>query len=114
MVKFNDKYFDISIHALRKESDFVTVTVGLPDLTISIHALRKESDITANRLTYARSAFQSTLSVRRATSTLVFSTFAFIISIHALRKESDGTSLPTLASSIISIHALRKESDPPP
>ena len=58
----------ISIHALRKESDLVPV--GLRDLLpISIHALRKESDRghineDSNR----------------------------VISIHALRKESDGIS----------------------
>ena len=34
----------ISIHALRKESDFVC-TVGGISLIISIHALRKESDL---------------------------------------------------------------------
>ena len=57
--------FNISIHALRKESDaswphYLTVTV------ISIHALRKESDY-------------------GATPVQIF----LFISIHALRKESD-------------------------
>ena len=38
----------ISIHALRKESDFVC-TVGGICLIISIHALRKESDFLITR-----------------------------------------------------------------
>ena len=55
----------ISIHALRKESDHGFRRFGLSDL-ISIHALRKESDFSAIE---------------------IFS--GHIISIHALRKESD-------------------------
>ena len=55
----------ISIHALRKESDDVTVW-PLNDKEISIHALRKESD-----------------------STFRLVEFHLDISIHALRKESD-------------------------
>ena len=35
--------FDISIHALRKESD-IHADAGLGRVDISIHALRKESD----------------------------------------------------------------------
>ena len=55
----------ISIHALRKESDYVTRGhIGVAN--ISIHALRKESDNVAN----------SNAALQR-------------ISIHALRKESD-------------------------
>ena len=58
---------DISIHALRKESD-IACTTAIPNNTISIHALRKESDLT--RWTQADwQLFQSTLSVRRATGT---------------------------------------------
>ena len=56
----------ISIHALREESDSVK-TDASEHLQISIHALREESDL-SNHLTCAsREAFQSTLSVRRAT-----------------------------------------------
>ena len=58
--------FGISIHALRKESDWQS-GVFLPFDVISIHALRKESDDSWRK-------FWS----------------AFPISIHALRKESDG------------------------
>ena len=39
----NSDNYDISIHALRKESD-ISTRVLLPMLSISIHALRKESD----------------------------------------------------------------------
>ena len=56
---------DISIHALRKESDFAFCH-GSPCEYISIHALRKESD---RRSYYPR--------------------HKCCISIHALRKESD-------------------------
>ena len=55
----------ISIHALRKESDYVTRGhIGIAN--ISIHALRKESDWTGEHQRHDRP-----------------------ISIHALRKESD-------------------------
>ena len=56
---------DISIHALRKESDQERLR-DFQSVVISIHALRKESD--PDRL----SEFQ-----------------CFVISSHALRKESD-------------------------
>ena len=55
----------ISIHALRKESDFTHVG-WRGHITISIHALRKESDVR-----------------------LKFNLDTEGISIHALRKESD-------------------------
>ena len=57
---------DISIHALRKESDGKSRLHALIDRSISIHALRKESDI-LRKFLIAR----------------------HLISIHALRKESD-------------------------
>ena len=63
------KQFDISIHALRKESDSVCECCECLK-NISIHALRKESDTMASRPTGGTSAFQSTLSVRRATAAL--------------------------------------------
>ena len=56
---------NISIHALRKESDSIVLPSYLV-LMISIHALRKESDASLT-----------------SSSQLIF------ISIHALRKESD-------------------------
>ena len=41
---------EISIHALRKESDLAVDRQG-PAIFISIHALRKESDAGAGKLT---------------------------------------------------------------
>ena len=59
-----------------------------PIPVISIHALRKESDRTPS-LDSENSAFQSTLSVRRATFRHSGAPRELPISIHALRKESD-------------------------
>ena len=59
---------DISIHALRKESDILPEEI-LRQVEISIHALRKESDTDNGDGTWDIQLFQSTLSVRRATST---------------------------------------------
>ena len=79
---------------------------------ISIHALRKESDLSEMGVSSHALLFQSTLSVRRATCSDRFSPSARCISIHALRKESDTDFLQmTNVLSDISIHALRKESD---
>ena len=64
------------------------------------------------RLVLETGLFQSTLSVRRATSNVSVTRFSRIISIHALRKESDRGGCGVLAGQVISIHALRKESDP--
>ena len=55
--------------------------------------------------------FQSTLSVRRATSGLGADGAVLSISIHALRKESDEFRTRVVQRQDISIHALRKESD---
>ena len=55
---------------------------------ISIHALRKESDTFPHDLTPSK-RFQSTLSVRRATQAKTHIWRPQNISIHALRKESD-------------------------
>ena len=79
---------------------------------ISIHALREESDSYAPHLQMLKNPFQSTLSVRRATFILLYSdNVLFIISIHALREESDFFYNVTAKEVFISIHALREESD---
>ena len=78
---------DISIHALRKESD-AAFGEAVEGAVISIHALRKESDRTPRDCS-GRFRFQSTLSVRRATSQHLDFVIKTHISIHALRKESD-------------------------
>ena len=58
---------DISIHALRKESDNGHGVASGTD-SISIHALRKESDSSHPVPCPVELEFQSTLSVRRATA----------------------------------------------
>ena len=124
----------ISIHALREESDQNQYILVNADF-ISIHALREESDTptASNGGVYA--LFQSTLSVRRATSFVRLQAgFNDYISIHALREESDYpqihryTDCQIFQSTLsvrrathhtyqayrqmrISIHALREESD---
>ena len=149
----------ISIHALREESDPFQwrsiypywdfnprspwgerprggLDVCRPTM-ISIHALREESDLWGGEVQTLQTRFQSTLSVRRATTTLLsmmLSTTWFqstlsvrratwggrqcevleCISIHALREESDAVNLANVnLCHVISIHALREESDPP-
>ena len=59
---------------------------------ISIHALRKESDVYRVVPPQSSTSFQSTLSVRRATPERARSVDFQMISIHALRKESDRAS----------------------
>ena len=78
---------------------------------ISIHALRKESDWSKSQTARPSSLFQSTLSVRRATQALRHIEDGLVISIHALRKESDSVGERLRGQDLISIHALRKESD---
>ena len=58
---------------------------------ISIHALRGESDRGAKVPDYVSGKFQSTLSVGRATVVVVVLTPMNLISIHALRGESDSS-----------------------
>ena len=79
----------ISIHALREESDGITVAFILVSATISIHALREESDVTCTINMPRYKGFQSTLSVRRATFIYYKNAKWYVISIHALREESD-------------------------
>ena len=125
---------NISIHALRKESDQDTsvwprrfhlfqstlsvrratwVQANMPNIiSISIHALRKESDLMCPRTFRSPAIFQSTLSVRRATGAGLQCGEERKISIHALRKESDLYRADECILHVnISIHALRKESD---
>ena len=78
---------------------------------ISIHALRKESDMQLIPHAEPPDEFQSTLSVRRATTCARTVKMYTIISIHALRKESDQAADHVGHQLHISIHALRKESD---
>ena len=100
----------ISIHALRKESDFGE-PISPTSYAISIHALRKESD--PPTMPEQRSKHISIHALRKESDHGQFhQLITGLISIHALRKESDHAPLPTpRASHLISIHALRKESD---
>ena len=102
--------FNISIHALREESDELLYNDKFK-INISIHALREESDRMGYKSISKTVQFQSTLSVRRATKLNKQLKLLRGISIHALREESDGIKLSYLAQSMISIHALREESD---
>ena len=103
--------YEISIHALRGESDVDRAGGAAGHHEISIHALRGESDREGagrwRRLTYFnprspwgerpvdmghaldKALFQSTLSVGRATDVRLADTSNTYISIHALRGESD-------------------------
>ena len=80
-------------------------------VVISIHALRAESDASDVVITLDEVEFQSTLSMRRATSRTRPRTPTFLISIHALHAESDDTTARTHSHVLISIHALHAESD---
>ena len=102
---------------------------------ISIHALRKESDDRASDSPTHPNRFQSTLSVRRATvnhhNTSISSLFQSTLSVRrATTPFSRAAALPEFQSTLsvrratfaerehvsrlfISIHALRKESDAP-
>ena len=77
--------------SVRRATDLVISPDFVQD--ISIHALRKESDPALQPLMGALQ-FQSTLSVRRATISSCTASILLVISIHALRKESDSSSLP--------------------
>ena len=102
-------------------------------MRISIHALRKESDAYCGRIMSPCSAFQSTLSVRRATQRILDAGLA--MEFQSTLSVRRATFTPTLdlavsifqstlsvrrathehpeghARNMISIHALRKESD---
>ena len=123
----------ISIHALLAESDcFGRIMIALSGYfyprspcgerhlgagkscdvrRISIHALLAESDTWArgSRVTYVE--FLSTLSLRRATSSVNTADQEARISIHALLAESDSSSYSEYLAEGISIHALLAESD---
>ena len=86
------------------DSDFVD---------ISIHALRKESDLRQIQ-EMANTLFQSTLSVRRATPFAMFWPISSLFQSTLSVRRATGCHSHFLTKNIISIHALRKESDLPP
>ena len=67
LANIEDEREEISIHALREESDCRFRVCLLPQFRISIHALREESDWRAWRPRAQKERFQSTPSARRAT-----------------------------------------------
>ena len=102
----------ISIHALLAESDPAIDVFLAVWAVISIHALLAESDNGSRRRTYQPNAFLSTLSLRRATVTVLGIQHRTGISIHALLAESDRYwSCVLVVGRSISIHALLAESD---
>ena len=80
--------FQISIHTLCEEGDDVARLAE--DLeTISIHTLCEEGDVFVLSWQLPSKLFQSTPSVKRATSSYASSTGTFSISIHTLCEEGD-------------------------
>ena len=101
----------ISIHALLAESDSTVVLLPSATTEISIHALLAESDGHAPEIHRRGHRFQSTLSLRRATTDANSRVVEGYISIHALLAESDRYRDQNHLSRGISIHALLAESD---
>ena len=101
---------EISIHALLAESDHARVGVAA-GAVISIHALLAESDNNSDASVFNVNLFLSTLSLRRATNSLVRCSCTIDISIHALLAESDNFLTARFTHREISIHALLAESD---
>ena len=125
---------DLSIHALRMESDQIIAKAGVK-YRLSIHALRMESDAFSsqtttsyapfyprsphgerrdrhsNRTVYGRAFYPRSPHGERHADANISRTDQ-ILSIHALRMESDVWAVPALCGvSSLSIHALRMESD---
>ena len=80
-------------------------------MRISIHALRKESDAYCGRIMSPCSAFQSTLSVRRATQRILDAGLAMEFQSTLSVRRATPEHPEGHARNMISIHALRKESD---
>ncbi len=84
----------------------------LASFEISIHALREEGDFLFLDVVQIDDGFLSTPSARRATTSPCASGVLCGISIHALREEGDLYGHPHHARGPdISIHALREEGD---
>ena len=97
-----------------RRATFVPMIPPTVTAQISIHALREESDPLKYIYPHLPYKFQSTLSVRRATGVTAFNFCLSLISIHALREESDKRyNRVVIIRLCISIHALREESDRP-
>src|SRR5258707_216456 len=102
----------VSIHALYEESDRCRSS-RTPYLKVSIHALYEESDYSVAGFINPKSFFQSTLSMKRATSHRFSYGLRSWVSIHALYEESDFCAWWYRSThQRVSIHALYEESDP--
>ena len=78
---------------------------------ISIHALREESDQKHQYHKYRLLYFNPRSPRGERPFVLRYCYLIYIISIHALREESDRHKYTSYAQYHISIHALREESD---
>ena len=102
----------ISIHALHEESDISSTCNSITVRWISIHALHEESDAWTPFADMANYKFQSTLSMRRATSLQITANhcnyrFQSTLSMRRATRCPAGA----VACVDISIHALHEESD---
>ena len=101
----------ISIHALHEESDAWGDTDNTNAVHISIHALHEESDALSHDSCLLHCLFQSTLSMRRATtSTPIIPLLKLFQSTLSMRRATAIANAPPLFTTI-SIHALHEESD---
>ena len=101
---------EISIHALREESDVINFIIISFLQNFYPRSPRGERQAISPKLSKS-TRFLSTLSARRATGKRPIFKAILPISIHALREESDATPLACQCQCQISIHALREESD---
>ena len=102
----------VSIHALLAECDFRKYPVRRADLVVSIHALLAECDGHGLGIRVQLHRFQSTHSLRSATSDKKEVRDHEGVSIHALLAECDGMIvLVGNAQESVSIHALLAECD---
>ena len=101
---------EISIHALRVESDPITL-LQAKGIMISIHALRVESDLPSTAATKTAEDFNPRSPCGERPDPFYADDGVYSISIHALRVESDFLTDTRRLDKHISIHALRVESD---
>ena len=100
----------ISIHALLAESDGFLIMLG--GFAVDFYPRSPCGERPYGRINdISRLIFLSTLSLRRATVTVLGIQHRVGISIHALLAESDGQYCESTERAFISIHALLAESD---